>query len=590
MKAFLKTTFAATLGVIIASIITCLLFFIIISGIISASDAPIKVQPNSILKLQLTGVLDEYQTSFMDISSEIFPSDNQQSIGLDEIRQALAAAKKDDNIIGLYIEGGVLSSGIASLEEIRKAVLDFKESGKFVYAYADEVFEQSAYYICTTADSIFMNPVGMFGFYGMSSTPLFYTDVFKKIGIQPEIFKVGSYKSAVEPYTNTEMSAANREQVSSYINNIWVNLLEDISVSRNIPTKQLQQQADKFLLLQPGKEIVAAGLIDGLLYQTEVMELLAKKSGCRPNKLKLVSIKSFNKIPVEEEYIPEKIAIIYAAGEIKTESSGYYSNAAEIIHDDLIKEMQDAQYNKHIKAVVLRVNSPGGSAFASEQICQALQELKKEKPVVVSMGDYAASGGYYISAFADKIIASPTTLTGSIGIFGMFFNAEELSEKVGLHYDVVKTNRYSDFGNMLRGMTTGEKALMQKYVEDGYEQFVDRCATGRNMSREDIKKIAEGRVWTGEQALNIGLVDGLGYIDDAVDLAAEMAGIEQYRIVSYPEKKDFITLWMEKMNQDIQMKTLRNRYGESAIQWMAIKDMTLKTGILARMPYTIQLP
>ncbi len=588
MKAFLKTTLATTLGVILAGILCGVFGIIVFTTIISASSPSPELKENSILSINLKGNVTEYgmEDPFGELSSLLNGSDS-EAIGLDEICKAIRKAKNEDNIKGIYIKGGALQAGVASFEEIRLALEDFKESGKFVYTYIERACEQGAYYICTASDSIFMNPGGMLGLYGMSATPIFFTDVLKKVGVEPQVFKVGTYKSAVEPYTNTKMSEASKEQTASYMNSIWKNIISDISQSRRIGESELNRIVDEFPLLQNTQNLVTSGLIDSICYIPDMKEILAKRVNTSSKNLHFVGVRELNKVPDSKTtYNANKIAVLYTAGQIYDESNGL-GGGEEIVYSPVIKELQSLQNNNHVKAVVLRVNSPGGSAYASEQICQAVKELKKVKPVVVSMGDYAASGGYYISSNADSIIAAPTTLTGSIGIFGLSFNAEKLAQKVGLHYDMVKTNRFSDFGNTLRAMTTGEKALMQQHIEDGYELFIDRCAVGRGMKHEDIKKVAEGRVWTGEQALELGLVDKLGYLEDAIETAARMAGIESYAVENYPQKKDFLTSLMEEMTGNT-TAMIQNRTPEQKFKHL-VKDLQRHSGSLALMPFTFDI-
>lgn len=589
MKPFIKTTLAATLGVILASIIGGILGIIVLVGIASSTEKTPSIKENSILTLNLNGSLMEHgsEDPFASLSAVFNGGDDNSSLGLDEILKAIKHAKSNDNIKGIYLKTGLLQAGVASFEEIRLALEDFKESGKFVYAYIEQTCEQGAYYISSVADSIFMNPSGSLGLYGMSATPVFYTDVLKKIGVEPQIFKVGTYKSAVEPYINTKMSEASKEQTVSYMNCIWNNLLDDMSASRDMSKKDLNKAIDEFPMMQTAERVIEMGLIDSLCYIPDMKEVLAKRSGVESKDMHYVSVRELNKIPVEgEKYQANKIAVLYTAGQIYDKSNGMGSGE-EIVYTPVVKELEKLRKDEHVKAVVLRVNSPGGSAYASEQICQAIKELKKVKPVIASMGDYAASGGYYISSNADSIIASPTTITGSIGIFGMFFNAEKLAQKVGLHYDMVKTNRFSDFGNMMRSMTPGEKALMQANIERGYELFVSRCAVGRGMTPEAIKKVAEGRVWTGEQALGLGLVDKLGYIDDAIEVAANMAGISEYSVVSYPEKKDPFTALMEELSGGAQ-SMMQNRSMEARFENM-LQDLQRSCGAQALMPYTLDI-
>lgn len=591
MKSFFKTTLAAALGVILASILCGILGIWMLSALISSTSQEVVLEENSILKVPLNGSVVEYgngDDTFGGLAG-IVNGDEEETLGLNEIRQAIKRAAKDDNIKGIYLKTGILQGGPASFEEIRQALLEFKQSGKFIYAYIEQVCEQGAYYISSVADTIMMNPQGSVGFYGMSATPVFYTDVLKKFGVKPQVFKVGTYKSAVEPYINTKMSDANREQTLSYMNSIWNNMLGDISASRGLSKEELNRIADDFLILKEASCAVECGLIDSLCYVPDMKDFLASKVGVASKDLKLVSVRNLNSITETDiKYQPDKIAVMYAAGQIYDKSSGIRGGGAEeIVYNPVIKELKELQEDKSIKAVVLRVNSPGGSAFASEQICQVVKELKKVKPVVVSMGTYAASGGYYISSNADSIIASPTTLTGSIGIFGLNFNASELFQKIGLHYDMVKTNRYSDFGNFMREMTPGEKALMQQNIERGYELFTSRCAEGRHMDVKDIKKVAEGRVWTGEQALALGLVDKLGYLDDAIEMAAAMAKVEDYAVVSYPKQKDTLTALLESLSGETEDLLLSSKPGIKLSKF--VKELERGTGTMALMPYTLDI-
>ena len=586
MKPFIKASLAAAVGVIIATVVCGILSVIMLSGLMSSMSKPVKVDSGSILKINLNGALAEYgqENPFASLSG-VFSSNSDQ--GLDEMIKAIKNAKTNDNVIGIYINIGNLSGGISSYEEIRRALECFKESGKFVYAYIDQSCGQGAYYAGCVADSVFMNPYGSLSLTGLAAQPMFYTDVFKKIGVTPQVFKVGTYKSAVEPYTNTKMSDASREQTVSYMNGIWNNMLEGISASRGLSVEKINSLVDEFIPLQDGCFVQQAGLVDGLLYKTDMREKLAAKADCKVKDLKIVSIKEVNKVPAKgKKFSADKVAVLYAAGEIYDEGSSM-SQGEQIVSDPLIEQIKKIQEDDHIKAVVLRVNSPGGSAYASEQICQAVKELKAVKPVVVSMGDYAASGGYYISSNADTIFAAPTTLTGSIGIFGLSFNLSELTKKVGLHFDMVKTNRYGDFGSYYREMTAGEKALMQGHIEKGYDLFVSRCAEGRHMDPQDIRKIAEGRVWTGEQALGIGLVDKLGYLDDAIACAAAMAGLEEYRTVAFPEKKDAMTQLMENFSMGAKMKLINSSI-ENRVK-AEVKELHRRGGVLARMPYSITI-
>ncbi len=596
MKQFTQTMLASALGVFIVFaviIILSTLTTISLIAALSSKEAPV-VTPGTILKIQLDGELSEYAADPLSSLSISFSSDEempQTAITLDNILTGIAKAKEDPNISGIYLEGSDLSGAPASFGEIRHALADFKESGKFVYGYADQVMTQGNYYIVSVADSIFQNPRGMLELSGLSSTVMYYKDVLKKIGVEPQIFKVGIFKSAVEPFTENTMSAANRAQIESYLGGIWNNMLSEIAASRGLTVEKLNALADEMVLFKKTSYAMESGLVDALLYESDVKEFLARKTFTSADKLKLMDIKEYNEVPATstKKFQSDKIAILYAAGEIKSSVIDLGLDQGEqITHKSLLKEIERIKDDSHIKSVVFRVNSPGGDAYASDQICHAIGELAKVKPVVVSMGDYAASGGYYISSHASKIVASPTTLTGSIGIFGTSFNGEEIAKKVGLHYSVVSTNKYGDFGNLLRKMTPAEQALMQGYIEEGYDNFVNVCATGRGMSDGDIRKIAEGRVWTGEQGLGIGLVDTLGYLNDAVAVAAEMAGIDEYRIVKYPEEKDLLTMLMESFGTSIKARVQVSRMGLDKFQFMELNWLRNHSGIQARMPYCIE--
>ena len=538
MKDFLKFTLATVTGIILSSIVLFIISMVTLFGIMSASDTETIVKKNSVMMLDLNGTLVERtQEDPLGILSQLL-GDGSNTYGLDDILSSIQKAKENENIKGIYLQANSLGTSYASLQEIRNALLDFKESGKFVIAYADS-YTQGLYYLSSAADKVLLNPKGMIEWRGIASAPLFYKDLLQKIGVEMQVFKVGTYKSAVEPFIATEMSPANREQVTTFITSIWGQVTEGVSTSRNISVDSLNVYADRMLMFYPAEESIKCGLADTLIYRNDVRNYLKK----------LVEINEDDNLPIlglgdmmnVRKNVPKDksgniVAVYYASGEI-TDYSGSSTSEEGIVGTKVIRDLRKLKDDEDVKAVVLRVNSPGGSAFASEQIWHAVKELKTEKPVIVSMGDYAASGGYYISCVADTIVAEPTTLTGSIGIFGMVPNVKELSEKIGLTYDVVKTNKFSDFGNIMRPFNQDEKTLMQMMITQGYDTFVNRCAEGRHMSKEAIEKIAEGRVWTGEAAKELGLVDVLGGIDTALEIAVRKAGIEGYTVVSYPANK-----------------------------------------------------
>ena len=474
MKDFFKFTLASVLGIVLAGIIFTIIGIVSLVGMVASSDSETTVQENSILYLNLEGTLSERveDNPFQNFMGETFTS-----YGLDDILNSIRKAKDNENIKGIYLQPSVFVAEYPSLEEIRKALSDFKESGKFIVAYSDQ-YTQEMYYLASVADKIIVNPQGSIALHGLASQIMFYTDLLKKVGIEMQIFKVGTYKAAVEPFIATEMSDANREQISVYLNSVWGRILEDISESRNISIEQLNQYADNMMDMKTASEYVACGLADTLMYKDGVLDYLKTMSGREKDEslrtLTVADMKNVKRnIPLDKS--GNIIAVYYAFGEIDAALS-----AEEGINPDkVINDLRKIREDETIKALVFRVNSPGGSAYGSEQIWREIALMKEKKPVIVSMGDYAASGGYYISCAADYIVANPTTLTGSIGIFGMFPNFGGLmKDKLGLHFDMVKTNKFADMGSINRPFNEGEKEIIQHYINNGYELFVKRCADG----------------------------------------------------------------------------------------------------------------
>jgi protease-4 len=558
MKNFLKMMFASTLGVIIASLVLFFLSFVIFMGIAASvgSTPTYNLQKNSILKVNLSGAINDRESSS---PFDFILSGSNESYGLNDILSAIKKAKGNEKISGIFLNVKSTSIGYASAETLRKALVDFKESGKFIVAYGED-FTQRTYFISSVADAIFMNPQGMFDFRGLAGSIQFNKGIFEKWGIEIQVYKVGTYKSAVEPYIQDKMSDANREQVTSYLTDIWGNLLAGISESRGISVEQLNQYADEFLMLSDQQKIVDYQLIDGLKYGDEMDAYLKSRLELKEtDKLHLASVKNMKSVPETSKKISkEEIAILYAEGEIVADNANSLYSSDGITAKEYVKALNKLKEDKSVKAVVFRVNSPGGSAYASEQIWHAVKELREAKPVVVSMGTYAASGGYYISCGANKIISEPSTLTGSIGIFGLVPSGAQLAKKMGASYDGVSTNKHSNFADDVlsipligigllpaRPLNNEEGALMQAYVERGYDLFVSRCAEGRGKTKEAIDAIGQGRVWTGNQALKLGLVDELGGIDTAIKAAAELAELEHYSLGEYPAKKDFFTSLLE---------------------------------------------
>ena len=586
MKQFLKFTLATIVGIFIASLLGIFISFGIIGAIAGSADKATTLKPNSIYQIDLEGNLvdrsqeDPLSGAFAHALGK--PSEN--TIGLDDVLGNIEKAKKDDNIVGIYLKGGSLSGGVASIKEIRNALIDFKKSGKFIVAYADN-YSQRMYYLASVADKILINPQGMLELKGLSAQTMFFKNTLDKLGIEMQVVKVGTFKSAVEPYVNTKMSDANRLQVNVFMGSIWNNILKEISASRKIPAAKLNSYADEMMMFQPTEKSKQYGLVDGLVYIEQVDSVLKKyvKNLKKGDDLTFVKQEAMTKVPDTAKYDKSKVALIYAVGEITdTEGDG-------IVSRDLVKTINDVEKDSAVKAVVFRISSPGGSAYGSEQIWHALSVLKAKKPLIVSMGDYAASGGYYIACVADKIFAQPTTITGSIGIFGVIPNIKGLDDKIGITYDGVKTNKMSDAISINRPFTPEERDLMQSYVNRGYELFVKRCADGRKMKTEQIKSIAEGRVWTGEDALKIGLVDKIGGLNDAIKLAVEKAKLKSYNIKEYPEKEDFMTKFMKNFGKDVETRIAKIQLGEQYNLFKQVKNLDKINGIQARLPYDLNI-
>ena len=522
--------------------IVCVLLYVGLCGLMGyfmgdlLSTPATKLEANGIYQLQLKGTLVEQgqeEDPFAALLGEVPGySAPEANVGLDDILSNIRLAKSDDRILGIYLDGGSLSMGPASAKAIRDALLDFKTSGKWIIAYASN-YGQMNYYLASVADKICLNPTGAIAWNGLTAQKMYYTRLFEKIGVEMQILKVGTFKSAVEPYFRTSMSDADRLQTKQYLGGIWEEMVGAVALSRNLSDQQLNANADRYMGLQPAEDYITCGLADTLIYRQSVDSILRLYAGTKDYTLYTTS--ELAHVERTASKTKDKVAVVYMEGNI-------YSESGEgIVDKQVLKQLKKIQKDDDVKAVVLRVNSPGGSADASEQIWHGVQLLKeKGLPVVVSMGDYAASGGYYISCNADYIYAEPTTLTGSIGIFGVVPNWGKLREKVGLDIDGVSTNAHSDLEvNMVyKGMTPEEQAMMQRMIERGYDLFTRRCAEGRHTTQDSVKAIGEGRVWLGKDAIGIGLVDCLGNINDAISKAAELSGLEQYKTVYYPEKKD----------------------------------------------------
>lgn len=584
MKEFFKYVLATIVGIILTSIIFMVISIVSVAGMVASEGATSSVPKNSVLRIKLEGeIVDRAgEGSPMDFLSQ----GEQMSIGLDQALDALKKAAKNDKVKGIYLEAGSLAAYPADLQELRRALVEFKESGKWVVAYGDQ-YSRGAYYLCSVADELFLNPIGMIDWSGMSSQPMFYTGLMKKVGVKMQVFKVGTYKSAVEPFINTEMSEANREQVMSYLSSIWNGMLKDVAASRKLTAETLNSLADTTTVLCEANVLIENKLADKLAYLSDVKEALRQRLELdEDDDLKFTTLADVAAADDLSKKVDDEVAVYYAYGEINDSPGTGFSQEHTITTKATITDLQKLRKDKDVKAVVIRVNSPGGSAFASEQIWHEVQLLRAEKPVVVSMGGVAASGGYYISCGANEIFAEPMTLTGSIGIFGMIPDPSELlTQKLGLSFDVVKTNAMSDFGAMGRPFNAAESAKMQNYINHGYDLFTGRVAGGRGMAQDSVKVIAEGRVWTGEQAQKIGLVDKLGNLEDAIASAAKLAEVEDYTVGRYPAAEPWYIGLFNKSTNDYMEGKMRAALGEYYPAFALVRRIGKMDPVQARMPF-----
>ena len=588
MKAFFKQALATMVGIFLIAALFSVMGIVSLVSIIASGSSETHIKENSILHLNLSGILtDRTQENPLDKIMNMGEESN--AVSLEQAVTALKKAAVNDNIKGVYLEAGTLSAQPATVQELRQALVDFKKSGKWIVSYADS-YGKMGYYLSSVADTLLLNPEGSVDFSGLESQPMFFKEVLDKLGIEMQVFKLGTYKSAVEPFICTEMSDANREQITSYLTNVWNNVLIDVAASRNIDVDKLNKLADTQTMFARAQSSVDNGLIDALCYIDQVKDIL--RSNCnlvnKDDKLSFASISDVANSAKSEEGKGEQIAVYYACGEIVQSASTGLDQEVQIVGEKVVKDLQALRTDPKVKAVVIRVNSPGGSAYASEQIWREVTLLKKEKPVIISMGDAAASGGYYISCASDRIFADPTTITGSIGIFGMVPNVSNLlTKKIGLKFDIVKTNEMADMGTMSRPFNAAERAQLQKMIEQGYDTFTKRVADGRGMSQDSVKLIAEGRVWTGEQGLKIGLVDELGNLDDAIAYAAKMIESKEYHTVSYPAEEDPFAMILNETKSDYMNNEIKELLGEWYSVYSFIRNVKSADNIQARIPYDI---
>lgn len=589
MKDFLKYVFATITGIILLTVVMAILGAISLVGLAASSASTTKVEENSVFTLMLSGQLNERVPSnpLASLTGQV-----SENLGLDDIINAIQKAKDNDDIKGIYIEAGAFSSDTpASAHAIREALLDFKKSGKWIVAYGDS-YTQTTYYICSVADKLFLNPQGMVDWHGLGGEMYYIKDLLAKFGVKFKAVKVGKYKSAVEMMTADQMSDYDREQTEAYLNGIWKVMLSDVSQSRKVSVDSLNAYADRYVALCNQKELVRMKLVDNLLYTDEVKGEIKKR-------LKIDNDGHISQLTLEDmanvadkKKEGEKIAVYYAYGEIvDSETGSMLSQEHSIVATEVCKDLEELMNNDDVKAVVLRVNSPGGSAYASEQIWRAVTNLKAKKPVVVSMGGYAASGGYYISCNANYIYSEPTTLTGSIGIFGMFPDVSQLlTEKLGVKFSEVKTNKHSNFGTISRPFNAEELALLDNYIGRGYELFRQRVADGRKLPVAQVEEIAQGHVWVGNDALKIKLVDAIGSLDDAVKKAAQLAKLKEYYTTSYPDEPS----WWESLTAQVDRgsyldEQMRETLGEYYAPFSYLKNINKQSTIQARLPYFLEI-
>lgn len=583
---FLGNVLAVIVGLFAFSIVAMLIFFGIIGLVASSSEKEVTLESNSILHLDLNGRTLVERTSEEDLvfGSFLDPFGGENNAGLVNLKKAIGEAKTNENVKGIYLNAGLIGAGQAGLLELREALLDFKESGKFIVAY-DEAYSEGGYFLASVADEIYLNPLGGIDFNGFSSEGIFLKGFFEKVGIKPEVFRVGEFKSAVEPFILDKMSPENRLQTQYFLDDINNHALELIAKSRGIAQDSLIRINHQMLVRKP-KDAVTYKLATALKYEDEVHSILKEKLGLKEDdQIATINATDLGGMAKSKNITSSnRIAVILAEGEIVDGNAD-----GAISSEKFAKEIRKARKDENIKAIVLRVNSPGGSILASDVIWREMSEAKKVKPVIVSMGEVAASGGYYIAAPADTIVAQPNTITGSIGIFGILFNVQELvNDKLGVTTDVVSTGELSDFGNMARPLTEVERTIIQSSVEDGYETFISRVAEGRGMHPDSVRKIASGRVWTGSQAKARGLVDVLGGLDTAIGIAAaKIKAGDDYRVVYYPEKKPWFEELMVSFSDQVQVRILQTQLGDQYPIYQKIQRLKNYQGVQVRMPQEI---
>ena len=590
MKDFFKYVLATVVGMLLFSIVMGVFMVMSMVGIVASGEQTKSIKDNSVLVLNLSGTLDERAQA--DPMAFIKGEDT-EATGLDDMLTAIRKAKTNDKVKGIYIEAGAFAAdSYASLQAVRKALADFRSSGKWIVAYSDS-YTQSTYYLASVANKVWVNPQGMIDWHGLASQKIYLKDLLEKVGVKMQVTKVGKYKSAVEMFTVDKMSDADREQTEAYINGIWNNVVNDVAASRHLTANQLNTYADSLITLAPATELVKMKMADQLLYTDQVKAEVKKLLKIdQKDEIYQLSVSDMANVK-DERKEGDQVAVYYAFGDIVDGAAASPTSLNESVIDaqKVCRDLEKLANDDDVKAVVVRVNSGGGSAYASEQIWHQVSELKKKKPVVVSMGGMAASGGYYMSAAANWIVAEPTTLTGSIGIFGMFPDMSNLmTNKLSLHFDLAKTNKYSDFGTQSRAFNADELAHLGTYIDRGYKLFRKRVADGRHMSEAQVEQIAQGHVWLGQDALKIKLVDQLGGLNEAVSKAAALAKLDKYHTASYPAPAGWSEMLLDRMQSgnylDEQMKAALGEYYEPM---MVVRNLSNRNPIQARLPFYIYI-
>ncbi len=586
MKDFLKYVGATVVGLFITSILAGVFFFISLVGMIVAGEATEPVKDNSVLVLNLSGLMQERseRDPFADLGG------SQVTIGLDDVVKSIDIARMDKHVKGIYIEAGAFGAdSYASLQAVRNALDDFRKSGKWIIAYGD-TYTQGAYYVASAANKLYLNPQGQIDWHGLAAQPMYLKNLLGKFGVKMQVAKVGTYKSATEAYTADGMSDANRQQTTAYITAVWKNITAAVSRSRNISENRLNQLADSVVTLADPQQYITAGLADSLIYTDQVKDAVKRQLGIDTDD-EINQVSPRDMIAAGDDDGDDEIAVYYAYGEVVDGAMSGIGGNHYIDAQTVCRDLEDLMNDDDVKAVVLRVNSGGGSAYASEQIWHQVAELRKKKPVVVSMGGMAASGAYYISAPANWIVAEPTTLTGSIGIFGMFPDMSGLlTEKLGLKFDVVKTNVHSDFGTTTRPFTDEEMRYLDAYINRGYRLFRQRVADGRRMSTAEVEKVAQGHVFAGQDAIKIRLVDQLGGLDAAIAKAAQLAKTDSYYTTSYPEPMSWADALFEKVSRGNYLdERIRVELGPLYEPVMLLRNIDRRDAIQARLPYNLNV-